>query len=419
MKVVLCGGGNAVHVLSSYVSANADVDECCVLSLFPGEAERFRNAIPEKGIKCQNDLGPDVFGKPSQVSDDPAKVVPGADVVIFALPSFTHEMYLKELKPYLKRGVTLGAMPGEGGFDLCAIHNLGADFVRASNLFALETLPWACRILEYGKSVEVLGTKKEIDVVISPKEGDTIETTQTLLQSLIGRLPELKPACNFLAVTLMNINSVWHPTISYGFFRNHDVNEAFDEPPLFYEGADEYTGEKLTKVSDEVLEVKRVLLEKYPKLDLSSTTHVRDWMLRSYGDDIGDKTSVYTMLKTNKGYRGLTHPMREVDTPEGKKYLPNFKYRYYTEDIPCGLVVTKGIAELAGVATPNMDEVIYWCQERIGKEYVVDGKLCGKDVDSSRAPQHYGFHDLDSFMKVNGYDVAADSFVKPNRYAEA
>ena len=62
---------------------------------------------------------------------------------------------------------------------------------------------------------------------------------------------------------------------------------------------------------------------------------------------------------------------------------------------------------------------IVWCQERIGKEYVVDGKLCGKDVDSSRAPQHYGFHDLDSFMKVNGYDVAADSFVKPNRYAKA
>ena len=32
-------------------------------------------------------------------------------------------------------------MPGEGGFDLCAIHNLGSEFVRHSNLFALETLP--------------------------------------------------------------------------------------------------------------------------------------------------------------------------------------------------------------------------------------------------------------------------------------
>lgn len=75
-------------------------------------------------------------------------------------------MYLKALKPYLKQGVTIGAMPGEGGFDLCAIANLGSDFVRHSNLFALETLPWACRIMEYGHSVEVLGTKKEVSFAL-------------------------------------------------------------------------------------------------------------------------------------------------------------------------------------------------------------------------------------------------------------
>ena len=54
-------------------------------------------------------------------------------------------------------------MPGEGGFDLCAIHVLGREFIRNSNLFALETLPWACRILDYGRQVEVLGTKKEVE----------------------------------------------------------------------------------------------------------------------------------------------------------------------------------------------------------------------------------------------------------------
>ena len=126
-------------------------------------------------------------------------------------------------------------------------------------------------------------------------------------------------------------------------------------------------------------------------------------MLRSYGDDIEDQSSIYKMLITNKGYRGLTHPMREVDTPQGKKYLPNFKYRYFSEDIPMGLVVTRGIAELAGVATPNMDDVINWCQEVMGKEYLVNGKLTGKDLDTTRAPQNFGFKDLDTFMKVNRY----------------
>lgn len=332
MKVLLVGGGNAIHVLSSYVSSLDDC-EASVLSLFPGEADRLNSSIADEGIRCINDLGPDRFGKPTKVTDDPS-VAQDADVVILALPSFTHEMYLNKLKPYLKKGVVIGAMPGEGGFDMCARHVLGDDFVSASSIFALETLPWACRIVEYGKSVEVLGTKKEIDVVITPPAGESIDSTLATLQKIVGAAPKMVPTTSFLAVTLMNINSVWHPTISYGYYRNRDIEELVDEPPLFYGGADEYTGEKLALVSDEVLELKRVLLEKYPGLDLSALHHVREWMLRSYGDDIGDKTSIYTMLSSNKGYRGLTHPCVEVDTPEGKKYKANTKYRYYSEDLP-------------------------------------------------------------------------------------
>ena len=403
MKILLCGGGNAIHVLSSYCSSRDDT-HVTVLSLFPGEADKLRDAIPDEGIRCINDLGDDVYGKPDAIISKAEDVPKDLDIVVFALPSFTHEMYLKALKPYLKPGVTIGAMPGEGGFDLCAIHNLGSEFCRHSNLFALETLPWACRILEYGSKVEVLGTKKEVEVIVSPKHGTTKnEVVTEVLHKLVGRLPELDPADSFLAVTLMNINSVWHPTISYGFYRNRDITVPFDEPPLFYYGADEYTGEKLSLISDEVLEVKRVLLEKYPSLHLDSLHHVSEWMLRSYGDDIGDKTSIYTMLRTNKGYRGLTHPMREVQVDGQKKYLPNFRYRYFTEDLPMGLVVTRGIAELAGVKTPHMDDVILWCQEMLDKEYLVDGELKGKDLESTRAPQRYGFTDLDTFMKVNHY----------------
>jgi hypothetical protein len=404
MKVLLCGGGNAIHVLSSYIGSKPDC-EVNVLSTFPGEADRLRMSMPDEGIKCMNDLGKDVYGKPTLISDDPAAVVPGSDVVILAIPSFTHELYLKALKPHLTPGVIIGAMPGEGGFDVCARHVLGDEFVSASRVFALETLPWACRIVEYGKVVEVLGTKKEIDVVMTARKGETFEPVLNVLQGFVGRLPKMVPACNFLSVTLMNINSVWHPTISYGYYRNKDCSQPVEKPPLFYYGADEFTGDMLSKVSDEVLQVKAVLMDKYSGLDLSSTHHVREWMLKSYGADIEDTSTLTKMLLTNKGYRGLTHPMKEIKTDDGtKKYLPDFRYRYFTEDIPCGLCVTKGIAELAGVPTPNMDKVIVWCQKNMGKEFLTDdGKLAGKDIDATRSPQHYGFTDLDSFMKANHY----------------
>lgn len=334
MKVLLCGGGNAIHVLTSYIGSLPEC-EVCILSLFPGEAERLQNALDDdeaKGIQCENDLGPEkVCGKPAMISNDPAAVVPGSDVVILALPSFTHTTYLNQLKPFLKAGVVIGAMPGQSGFDLCARHCLGDDFCSVANLFALETLPWACRIVKYGKSVQVLGTKREIGAVIAPAQGKSMEDILQVLQKLVGPKPALQASSNFLALTLMNPNTV-HPTISYGFYRNKDLTVPFDEPPVFYQGVDERTGEMLSQVSDEVMRVRDVLLQKYPgRLDLSSMLHIRDVLLRYYYDDLGDKTNVYTMLKTSKAHRGLTHPMREVETPEGTKYLPNFKYRYFTE----------------------------------------------------------------------------------------
>ena len=84
MKVLLCGGGNAIHVLTSYVSSLVDC-EASILSLFPGEAERLSSNITDQGIRCMNDLGTDRFGKPSKCSDDPA-IAAEADVVILALP---------------------------------------------------------------------------------------------------------------------------------------------------------------------------------------------------------------------------------------------------------------------------------------------------------------------------------------------
>ena len=145
-KVLLCGGGNAIHELTSYIGSRPDCD-VSILTTFPGEADRMRDAIPDEGIRCANDSGGDKIGRPVRVSDRAEDVAPGSDVVILAVPSFAHALYLRAVAPFVAPGVVIGAMPGEGGFDLCARHVLGSDFVDQSNLFALETLPWACRIV--------------------------------------------------------------------------------------------------------------------------------------------------------------------------------------------------------------------------------------------------------------------------------
>jgi len=48
--------------------------------------------------------------------------------------------------------------------------------------------------------------------------------------------------------------------------------------------------------------------------------------------------------------------------------------------------VLRNIGELCGVATPMMDEVLTWTQAKIDHEYLVDGKIQGKDVAHSGCP---------------------------------
>ena len=95
--------------------------------------------------------------------------------------------------------------------------------------------------------------------------------------------------------------------------------------------------------------------------------------------------------------------MPTKQTPQGGGFLPQFDHRYLTEDLPCGILVQKGIAELAQVATPSIDKVITWCQTKCNKEYLIDGRLQGKDIIETKTPQRYGFTSLQSFMENNGY----------------
>mmetsp|Transcript_10555 Transcript_10555/g.12037 ORF Transcript_10555/g.12037 Transcript_10555/m.12037 type:complete len:371 (+) Transcript_10555:444-1556(+) len=348
------------------------------------------------------------------VSKDVEKVIPKSPcLVIFAVPGFAHEAYLRAIRPHLTDGSVIGAMPGEGAFDV-AVHYVfenDKQWLESLNLkplkydiWAMDTLPWACRISEYGKSVDLLATKAYVDVAIyPPSRQDAIVKT---LQNLLGGI-ELKPISNILAVTL---GRFWHPIITYGYYRNRlPLEKELDAPPLFYESIDTFTAEKISAVSDEILEVKKTLLSRYPTMNLASVVHVKDWMLASYGEEIADKTNLQTMLNTNHGYLGLTHPTVEVEVDGKKAYMPNFKYRYLSEDIPFGLVVARGIAELADVKTPNIDEVIIWAQERLGKQYLslntVGGTVKGtRDMHETRCPQRYGFENLDEFIKANHYN---------------
>lgn len=128
MHIVCCGGGNAVHVLASILTTDHTIPEhhqVSIWTLVEDEVVRFTS---NSGIQTLQDGRATIVGQPvSNVTSDPAQVIPQADVILLALPAFVHNLYLKALAPYLDpdHPVLLGSFPGKGGFDWWV--NMGAS----------------------------------------------------------------------------------------------------------------------------------------------------------------------------------------------------------------------------------------------------------------------------------------------------
>jgi hypothetical protein len=115
------------------------------------------------------------------------------------------------------------------------------------------------------------------------------------------------------------------------------------------------------------------------------------WLLKAYPQDIQNGTTLCATFNSNRAYAGLRLPMRRV---QDGAFTVDFRARYLSEDVPYGLAVLRGIAQLSGVDTPAIDRVINWAQERLGHCYLRDGLLSGPDLVRTRAPQAYGMNSL-------------------------
>jgi hypothetical protein len=161
------------------------------------------------------------------------------------------------------------------------------------------------------------------------------------------------------------------------------------EKPLFYHT----TSHAAVKAMEGLQSDSQAVIAAFSKLaGLAKPYPVKDMhtmLADCYGDQIADSSSYYSLLRTNAAYAGIYHPMKPA--PGGAPgWVPDWNSRLLSEDVPCGLVAIKGVAEILGVATPWIDRVVTWAQAKLGKEYIVGGRLCGRDVATSDAPQRFG-----------------------------
>lgn len=394
--ILICGGGNGAHTLACIASSLPGVN-VNVLTLFPDEATRWTEALSDECLVADaifsDGSNGEIRGKPNLITNDPQKAMAGVNVIFFVVPAFAHQNYFDEIAKYIKPNTVIIGMPGQAGFEFQAMKCLKQSATMCA-IIGLESLPWACRILEFGKKVQILGFKDVLGASVIPGHGSFGTQPLQIVQTILGAKPVLKPIQNYIAVTLM-AKSIIHPPVMYGRWRKWDGG-ALKESPLFYQGVDDEQAGLLSKVSDEVVGTAKEIQNRRNDLDMSEVIHIFDWFKIYYCNQITDKSSLKTCMVTNQAYNGLVHPMKK--TEDGM--VPDFSYRYIAEDIPFGLVVMKGIAECVGVKTPTIDTVITWGQQKLGKEYLVGSELKGKDVNLTRAPQAFGYRTLDDLCSV-------------------
>ena len=385
--IVVCGAGNTAHIcVGEFASRGFDVD---VFASYQDEAERWNAAIAKTGgdLIIDNPDGTQTIGRPRCVSKNPADVIPGADIIVLPLPGFALEPTLTAIKDYLHPGAIIMVTPG-GVVEWFAKKTLGPVFDKIC-LTVVQPMPYNCRVIELGQRARLVGKKYEYKIACYPQDR-TDEVGEYVTEMWNARsVTKMK---YFLSLTLYNANGIIHPQRLYGLLHEYKEGDTLPENPLFYEDMDDFSADAIEQCDTEMQNAIRVLEDKGGLDGLSDEFLPHPERIKiTYHDTIADMSTYRSCFATNAAYQGLHCPF--IEQNDGS-FKPDFKNRYFTEDIPGGLCMMKGVNELCGLETPAIDKVVTFFQKFLGKEYIVDGVLNGKNAVETKAPQNFGFTTL-------------------------
>jgi predicted dinucleotide-binding enzyme len=382
-SVTICGGGNAAHALAVVASQNFGGAIDWLVGA-EEKAELLRQGLASGGVRSTGVITASA-DRVRTVSADPAEVIPSADVVIIAVPAFAHASVLRRLKPYVSERTVIGCIPTRGGFEFEAAQNTAARQSDRPTLFGLQTLPWSTRVTTLGRGVHIGAVKSE--VVLAALPTSHAPAIAARISEILGTRVLTTPS--FLGLTIGNPGQIIHPGLMYSHFHSWQGEEYEEDrvPRLYAEATDEM-GAVVERLSDDAIATARALeAQSRGVFQLQAAVlPIHEWLRTAYGHVTADVSSVATCFRTGP-IQARRAPMLEI---RPGKFVPDFQYRYLSEDVPFGLVATRALAEIAAVETPTIDEVIAWAQSVLQKTYLLGGGLGGPDAKDLPIPQNYG-----------------------------
>jgi len=375
LVITIIGAGNSGHVCAGLFYEN--LGQKVKVQLLTSSPEEFMQnptvRFPDGKIQT---------GMVHRVSKHPRDVIPNADVVLWTGPVNATKNVFESIRPYAKPVLYIGTIFAQGLMHLLASKVFGENV----RFFALRNIPWLCRMLEKGKASEVVGPKSEIEVVTTSNiSDDWIKTVLEPCFQVPGpngtRIPVLNSTPDFTPIVFNPANQIIHPASYWSHWRNF-TGKAFKEAPAtwLYRDMGEEAGIML-QVLDEELQTLKTNYEKLTDAKgCKLVIPLKDRLLLQYGDQIADRSTLAKMVSTNKAYSMARTPFLKTE----KGYFPNMSHRVVQDDIGWGLCVLLSIAEAMeprGIQTPTtvMKMMVEWHQKLMGKEFLINGRLTGRD----------------------------------------
>lgn len=352
LNICICGGGSQGHISAGVIGSNSNYN----VNILTRKPDLWAHDFKTVDLD-----GKEYLAKLDVITNNPAEIIPKVDIVLICLPGYAICEELQKIKPYIKENTIIGSVFGGSGFFLDVQKVIGKD-VKA---FALQRVPYTGRPLEYGHSARLKGYKPYLKVAsINIADQDAIVR---LLQDWYTT-PVYKLS-HYLEATLSNSNPLLHPCRLYVLFKDWTPNTVYKNIPFLYgDDWDDESSALWVACDDELSNI----ISHLPVNKQEVPT-----VLEYYGCE--NVKQLTAKMRSIVPFKGVQPHMIEV---EGGYKLDNH-HRYFIEDIPYGLVLIKSFAELIHVDTPNIDKVIYWAQNLMGKEYLVNGKLVGEDINEA------------------------------------
>lgn len=310
----------------------------------PSFSAALEPVAASRGLRLRGARG-EGFAPVEAATSDAAAALEGAAFVFIVVPGYGQEAMAHAIAPHLAEGQAVVLFPGNmgGALECARVFRRGA---RARVLLGEgSSFIFACK-KDGPDGVWIRGVKQGLPVAALPASD-----TPALLERLQPVFPECAPARDVLDTSLNNINHMVHPPAALLNVARSEVHGG--DWSFFLEGMSPAVCRVMERIDEERLALVAAL--GLPRVSLL------EWTLRFYA---------------HQGMRGATLHEAFSTTPvhAAARAPASVEHRYFTEDVPYGLVPIASLAESLGIPVPMTRALIDLAGAACGRNFWAEGR---------------------------------------------